>query len=70
MTVNRGHQSIYFKDPAVHKSLEDLSETSLKGEVSVSAIVCEVMGKALPSLVKAVKSGKRRGIKVSLVIDL
>lgn len=70
MTVNRGHQSIYFKDPIVHQKLEDLSESGLKGEVSVSAIVCEVMGKALPALIKAVKSGKRQGIKVSVIIDL
>jgi hypothetical protein len=70
MTINRGHQSIYFKDPEVHKGLEKLSEKDLKGEVSVSAIVCEVMGKALPSLIKAVKGGKRQGIQVSVVIDL
>lgn len=70
MTTGRGHQSIYFKDPAVLETLEHLSEKDLGGEVSVSSIVCEVMGKVVPELVKAVKKGKRRDIPISVSINL
>lgn len=70
MSAERGHQSIYFKDPQVLKDLEQLSEDDLKGEVSISAIVCEVIGKALPDLIKHVKKGKRRDLELRITVNL
>lgn len=70
MTVERGHQSVYFKDPQVLKDLDELSEKDLAGKVSISAIVNEVIGKALPDIVRAVRKGKRTGIAVSITVDL
>lgn len=70
MTVGRGHQSIYFKDPQVIQDLEDLSGKDLDGKVSVSSVVCEVMKKALPEITKQVKKGKRTGIQISITVDL
>lgn len=67
MSTGRGHQSIYFKDPEVLEALETLSKQC---DVSVSTIVCEVMGKVVPEVSKSVKKGKRRDISVSVVIDL
>ena len=69
MTVERGHQSVYFKDPQVIQGLEDIAKEA-GGGVSVSAIINEVMGKALPDLVKSIKKGKRTGIPLSITIDL
>jgi hypothetical protein len=69
MSVERGHQSIYFKEPAVLKGLEDLVEKDLDGNTSISAIVCEVMGKALPELVKQAKKGKRT-VELSITVNI
>lgn len=71
MTIERGHQSIYFRDVETLKGLEDLTEEKvLDGKVSVSAVVNEVMTKALPDIQKAVKRGKRTGISLSFTVDL
>lgn len=71
MTVERGHQSIYFRDVDTLKGLEDLTrEKVLDDKVSVSAIVNEVMGKALPEIRKHIKRGKRTGISLSFTVDL
>jgi len=67
MSTGRGHQSIYFKDPEVLENLEKLSE---KTGASVSTIVNEVMGKALPDLTKSVNKGKKQTISVSFTVDL
>jgi hypothetical protein len=70
MSADRGHQSIYFKEPEVLHKLEKLSEEDLNKEVSISAIVCEVVGKALPEIIKQVKKGKRRDIELTITINL
>ncbi len=70
MTVERGHQSIYFKDTDVLQGLKDLTEKDLAGGVSISSVVGEVMGKALPEITRQAKKGKRRGIKVTITVDL
>lgn len=69
MSVERGHQSIYFKEPSVLKGLEDLVEKDLGGNTSISAVVCEVMGKALPELSKQAKKGKRT-VELSITVNI
>lgn len=59
MTIERGHQSIYFRDPDVIKQLEVLTEKDLRGDVSISAVVSTVIGAALPELTRQIKKGKR-----------
>lgn len=70
MTVERGHQSIYFRDTQVLKDLEEMTEKDLGDKVSVSAVVCEVLKQALPDIRRQVKAGKRQGIKVSFTVDI
>lgn len=70
MTYDRGHLSVYFKEEEVLRDLQTLIEKDLKGQVSVSSLICEIMKHIVPQLRDAAKEGKRTGIKVTATLDL
>ena len=69
MSFERGHLSIYFKDPAVLSDLQALAEKDLGGKTSVSSIVCDIVGAVLPQMREHVKKGKKN-FKVTVNLDL
>lgn len=68
MSIERGHQSIYFKDIDTLKALDELTA---KEDMSVSHVVNEVMKAAVPEIIKQLKKGgKREEMKLTLVVNL